>query len=238
MTQALMVTIAAAKTAKYATTESGDTLEVIERPLGGLSAVLADGQSSGRGAKRISNLAVRKAISLLAEGVRDGAAARATHDCLRAQREGKVSATLDIVSVDLSTRTIVISRNSHCPVLVADGEGMRWLDEPSEPIGIRAGVKPVITELPLEAGTLVVVFSDGVWNAGELYGQRLNVSQIVSEVSAGAAPAQQVADAILERAVHLDQGRPVDDISVLVLSVLPSEHDAAVRRLTVSLPVP
>jgi hypothetical protein len=50
---------------------------VVERPNGGLSVVLADGQSSGRGAKAISLLVVRKVIGLLAEGVRDGAAARA-----------------------------------------------------------------------------------------------------------------------------------------------------------------
>ena len=40
------VQIAVAKVNKYATSESGDTLEVIERPNGGLSVVLADGQTS------------------------------------------------------------------------------------------------------------------------------------------------------------------------------------------------
>ena len=74
------VQIAAAKTNKYAVTESGDTLEVVERPNGGLSVVLADGQTSGRGAKAVSMLVVRKVIGLLAEGVRDGAAARAASD--------------------------------------------------------------------------------------------------------------------------------------------------------------
>ena len=83
----VQVQVAVAKVGKYASLESGDTVEVIERPLGGLSLVLVDGQSSGKGAKRISNLAARKAIGLLAEGVRDGAAARASHDYLRAQRE-------------------------------------------------------------------------------------------------------------------------------------------------------
>ena len=64
------VQIAVAKTNKYAVSQSGDTLEVVERPNGGLSVVLADGQTSGRGAKAISMLVVRKVISLLAEGVR------------------------------------------------------------------------------------------------------------------------------------------------------------------------
>ena len=66
--------IAAAKTGKYANRESGDTLEITERPHGGVSLVLADGQRSGRSAKIISNLVVRKTIALLAEGARDGVA--------------------------------------------------------------------------------------------------------------------------------------------------------------------
>lgn len=97
------VRIGVAKVRKYATSESGDTLEVVERPNGGLSVVLADGQSSGRGAKRISNMVVRKVVSLLAEGVRDGAAARAASDYLFTERQGKVQATLNILSVDLQT---------------------------------------------------------------------------------------------------------------------------------------
>ena len=106
----LELEVGVAKVSKYATRESGDTLEVTERPQGGLSMVLADGQRSGRAAKIISALVARKAIALLAEGVRDGAAARATHDYLRTHRQGQVSAELSIVSLDLATRTIVISR--------------------------------------------------------------------------------------------------------------------------------
>ncbi|MCB0132720.1 MAG: hypothetical protein KDD78_17780, partial [Caldilineaceae bacterium] len=93
----LNVQTAAAKINKYASRESGDTVETIERPRGGLSVVVADGQRSGRSAKAISNIVVRKAVSLLAEGVRDGAVARATHDYLHLQRGGKVSAELFIV---------------------------------------------------------------------------------------------------------------------------------------------
>ena len=62
----LDIQVAAAKTAKYATSESGDTLEIVERPRGGLSLVLADGQRSGKAAKAISNIVARKAIALLA----------------------------------------------------------------------------------------------------------------------------------------------------------------------------
>ena len=229
---------AVAKVHKYATSESGDTLEMIERPHGGLSVVLADGQRSGRAAKTISNLVARKAISLLAEGVRDGAAARAAHDYLYANRGGKVLATLNIVSVDLVTQTVVISRNSHCPVIVADHHGVGALDAPSQPVGIYPGTKPIITELPIAPHTWLVVFTDGVLAAGDRYGERLDMVQLVTDFLAGGEmDAQAMADSILERAVELDRGRPSDDISVLVIAIVPRVREDNVRRMAISFPI-
>src|SRR5215207_6584512 len=109
----MKIQVGVAKIEKYASSESGDTLEMVERPGGGLSFVLVDGQRSGKSAKAISNLVAGKTISLLGEGVRDGAAARAASDYLFMHRGGKVSATLNIVSLDLHTKTMVLSRNSH-----------------------------------------------------------------------------------------------------------------------------
>ena len=43
MSDPLEVQIAAEKINKYATSESGDTVEVVERPRGGVSIVVADG---------------------------------------------------------------------------------------------------------------------------------------------------------------------------------------------------
>ena len=234
----LEVQVAAAKVGKWATRESGDTLEMVERPHGGLSFVLADGQRSGRAAKRISNVVARKAISLLAEGVRDGAVARAAHDYLYTYRGGKVSATLNIVSVDLLTRTLVLSRNSPCPMLVVQpGEPLQVLDAPSRPVGIYRGTKPVITELPLEAGTTVVVYTDGLETAGQRYGAPMDVVGALQALLDRGADAQTIADELLTQAVALDRGRPADDISVLVLQIVPRQSEDEARRLTVRLPL-
>ncbi|MBN1579062.1 MAG: SpoIIE family protein phosphatase [Anaerolineae bacterium] len=231
--------VAAAKVGKYATSESGDSLEMIERPHGGLSLVLVDGQRSGKAAKSISNIVVRKAISLLGDGVRDGAVARAAHDYLRTMRGGKVSATLNIVSVDLQTETIVLSRNSHCPTFVFDGKQLMRLDESSEPVGIRTWTKPVMTELPIKPYTYVVVFTDGVLHAGQRCSRSVDVPVLVQRLIAQEkAAAQVVADAVLDEAVACDQGRPGDDISVLVVAVLPDESDSdGARRMSVVLPI-
>ena len=74
----LVIDIAVAKTNKYASRESGDTVEIVERPGGGLSVIMADGQGSGRAAKTLSLLVTAKVAALLKEGVRDSASARAS----------------------------------------------------------------------------------------------------------------------------------------------------------------
>jgi serine phosphatase RsbU (regulator of sigma subunit) len=238
----LEVQIAVAKVSKFAVTESGDTVELIERPHGGLSLVMVDGQRSGKSAKAISNIVARKAVSLLADGVRDGAAARAAHDYLRTMRGGQVSATLDIVSVDLGTRTLVISRNSHCPALVAQAadNSYRLLEEPSQAIGIHPWTRPVIAELPIAADLHVVIFTDGILLAGERYGEHLDPLGFVREqlqTCDRVSCARTIADGLLARAVEMDRGRPEDDISVVAVSVVERGQLDQVRRMSVRFPL-
>src|SRR5258706_4663474 len=176
------VQIAVAKVNKYAVSESGDTLEVVERPSGGLSVVLADGQTSGRGAKAVSMMVVRKVISLLAEGVRDGAAARAASDALFTEKHGKVISTLNIASIDLHTNTIVLARNNPVPVYICRGEQIDAHTEESRPLGTSRNVRPVITELAVEAGLTIIIFLHRIIPGGELTGHTINVGANIPPV--------------------------------------------------------
>jgi serine phosphatase RsbU (regulator of sigma subunit) len=232
------VQIAAAKTNKYAVTESGDTLEVVERPNGGVSVVLADGQTSGRGAKAVSMLVVRKVISLLAEGVRDGAAARAASDSLYTDKRGKVSSTLNIISVDLHTGTVVVTRNNPVAFFIARQDHIDCISSESSAIGISRSVRPVISEIPVEPGLTIVIYTDGMVHAGERVGRPFDICTALKGMLEDQDPAPQaIADALLAEAVALDEGRPADDISVVVLKVLKRRGDD-VRRMTVRLPIP
>jgi serine phosphatase RsbU (regulator of sigma subunit) len=234
----LEIQLAVEKINKYASSESGDTVEVVERPHGGISIVVADGQRSGRSAKAISNIVVRKAISLLAEGVRDGAVARATHDYLHTERGGQVSAELHIISVDLVTQTLVISRNARCPILVRHENEFMWLDEPAEAVGIHRRNKPAITERRLEPATTLVVFTDGVWSAGAVSGTNIDLPALVSHFDPdGLTSTTIIADAILSEALRLDQGRPRDDATVLVLKLVEQPVVDSVRRLHMRFPI-
>jgi len=231
------VQIAVAKVNKYAVSESGDTLEVVERPNGGLSVVLADGQSSGRGAKAISQMVVRKVIGLLAEGVRDGATARAASDALFTDKQGKVISTLNIASVDLSSGTIVLTRNNPAPMYICRDERIDCIEEESIPLGTSRNVRPLITEIAIEPGLMIVIYTDGLIHAGKRRGMPMDVGATIRSVLDDQDPTpQMLADSLLAQAVSLDENRPADDISVLVVKVAARTGDN-VRRMTVRLPI-
>lgn len=231
------VQIAAAKVNKYATSESGDTLEMVERPNGGVSVVLADGQTSGRGAKAVSQAVVRRVIGLLAEGVRDGAAARAASDALFTEKQGKVISTLNIASVDLSSGTIVLTRNNPAPMFVCRGDQIDCLEEESIPLGTSLNIRPLITELPLEPGLAVVIYTDGLVHAGTRRGLPMDIAATIRSVVEDEDPSPQLlADTLLAEAISLDENRPVDDISVVILKVTSRVGDH-VRRMTARLPI-
>ncbi|HNO30588.1 MAG TPA: SpoIIE family protein phosphatase, partial [Anaerolineales bacterium] len=207
------------------------------RPTGGLSVVLADGQTSGRGAKAISMMVVRKVIGLIAEGVRDGAAARAASDTLFTEKAGKVTSTLNIASVDLHSKTIVLTRNNPAPMYICRGEEIEAHSEESVSLGTSRNVRPLITELGIEPGLTVVMFSDGISHAGERRGQPMEVRQVLLSMLEEQDPSpQQLADGLLAQAVRLDDNRPADDISVVVLKVSMRAGDE-VRRMNVRLPI-
>lgn len=225
-----------AKVGKYATGVSGDSVEVVERPCGGVSVVIIDGQGHGRAAKRMSHMIATKAASLIEDGARDGAVMRVINDHLYAFRDGQVSATATILTADLSHRCLVVSRNTNSPVVMANKSGARTVDVPVDPIGVRRLIKPSITHFDLNEGTVLVGFTDGVIHAGR-YGGKSQFSfewvynQLNRELSA-----RELTNEILDYAIDLENGKPRDDMVVAVMKVVDRDNSLGIRRVSVSYP--
>ena len=230
------VEVAWSKMPKGGLGQSGDSIELVERPLGGLTLILADGQGSGPAARRISRMVAMKAVQLVADGSRDGAVARAVQDMLYTAREGRVTATLALLSVDFHTRTLVISRNAPSPVVVKQQDVVFRLEGRAEVIGTYRKTRPAMTELPAEAGSLLLTFSDGLLNAGKRYGKAVDWDKW-DERFAAAQPGglQSFVDDLMDSALDLERGRPTDDISIMALG-LEGDDDSALRRLHASIP--
>jgi serine phosphatase RsbU (regulator of sigma subunit) len=232
----MRIDIDVAKVPKHDCDISGDTVDVVERRDGGLSLIIADGMGSTADAKFTSSFVVNKAMSLIAEGTRDGAASRAAHDALYSVRSGKASVGLTIVSADFATNSLVVSRNSHCPVLVKRGDELLVYQESVSQIGTEQMVKPNIYVLDLVPDTTVVTFTDGFMQCGGKGSAGWELKDIVMEVKQDLARSGSVAMTLLDKALARDKNKPKDDISVAVMSVSPHTARHKIRRMQVSMP--
>jgi serine phosphatase RsbU (regulator of sigma subunit) len=170
--------------------------------------------------------------------VRGPAAAQAAHDYLYAYRGGRVSSTLNIATLDLQRAAVQICRNSPVPVYVCRPEGLQVLDEPSQPVGFYTDTSPVLADVDMAAWTYVVMATDGLVSAGERAGSPLDVRrEIEAFFELGGRGAERLAEALLDRALAADGGRPADDISVVVLAAMPKEGGGRARRLRMRLPM-
>jgi serine phosphatase RsbU (regulator of sigma subunit) len=234
----MQLSVAVAKVNRWAARESGDTFEMVERPGGGLSFVLVDGQSSGSGAKAVGMLVMRKVISDLAEGVRDGAAARAANDMLYTRRRGRVSATLVILSAELDSGMLIVTRCGNSAVFIRSPGGDAYPMEAEAPaLGFYRHTRPAVDKVMLEPGLVAVACTDGLVHAGSRSGTGLYVPEAVERIWQANASADGLADGLLDMAVTLDDGRPSDDTSVVVLHAQ-SGPNAGPRRMHVEMPVP
>ena len=81
------------------------------------------------------------------------------------------------------------------------------------------------------------MYTDGLTHAGERRGTPMEVGEAIRSVLEDQDPSpQSLADSLLAHAVRLDDDRPADDISVVVVKFSSNTGDN-VRRMTVRLPI-
>ena len=229
------IKIAVAKVDKHRSGDSGDTVETIERPNGGISVVLADGRINDRNDKAISTMVSHKVLYEISQGIRDSAAIRHTSNNIFEEHDGSVQANLNLISVDQQTNTIIVSRNNPIPVFLVTEEVVDCLSSDSLPIGGELDIRPTIVELPINPDMAVIVLSDGAYHAGSKDFPIADISTGIEALFEEQEPtAQEVADYLLNRAIRLDEGRPKDDMSIIVLQLSPQSTDK-IRRMNISI---
>ncbi len=232
----LEIHVAVRKLPRHGLNWSGDQAQVVERARGGVSLIMADGQGNGEAARRTALLVANRCANLISEGARDGATARAVHDLLYAQRGGKVSATLTIVSADLDAKALLVSQNGPDVVLVRRQGVVEQLSCPYGPIGVDPTTKPFVHEFPLSEGTIIAALSDGVL-APDRWSQTHDVLEGVAELVRAAAPdaTELLAQTVLDLSHGQAKGRPRDDMTVGVFGIC-TATEATARVFSLHLP--
>lgn len=231
------IQVAVSKRDKFFPQGSGDTLEIIERPNGGISVVVADGKLDLSDSKLVSNKVVHRVINLISEGMHDGSAARSAASMLFRDFPGKASASLIILSCDYQSATIVITRCSSAPVAIYQEDHLTFLTSENASIGDKELANPTITEIPILTDTSVIMFTDGILHAGKSNGMGIDLVTTFNALFDDQEPSvQEITEFLLAQAVGLDQGEPENDMCVAALQVI-SEAEDPVRRMTVRLPI-
>lgn len=234
------VKIGLAKTQKFAANHCGDACNFVERPRGGVSAILAEGQGSSLAAAQTSRWVVNRAIALLSEGGQDETAVTAVHEELYDMRDKKASCMLTLLSADRESETMMICRNSASPVIVWTEDYETVYDEDTSAIGVHRHIKPFVYELPFSPGMIVVSYTDGIGHAGKKRtGREADLEKILGIVRANKAEdAGFIATSILEYALSLDNEQPSDDMTVVVMGLAENAEGASnIEQMEASCPI-
>ncbi len=235
----MVIEFGIAKTGCFENTESTETTEIIERPSGGQSVVYCSGKRNGSKSKIISSVITNKVLEKIAESFRDSSSVKSVSDQINREYAGEVSGDFCMLSADFESETIVVSRLTANPVFFYQRGAVNVWDTKTHLLGSGKGIHPSITEIPIESGSVVVMLSKGILNAGCSAGEKADITELIlstiednEELSA-----DRIADFFLKCAEAMDENKPKDDMTAIVIKVS-STSPAHARRMLVTCPVP
>lgn len=200
-----MISVSWAASGKWAVRDSGDAVVVLGLGGGRLVGLIVDVQGAGDGASKTAWSLATLGSQLAGEGADVRSLAAVLNRSLWSRRGGRVQASLGIVLWEPGVGATIATYGS----IVVAPSAITELDTAGSPpaAGLDRDVDPIVLRDHVATGSLVMC-SDGV-AAGlqELKGLR----EIESRRPVSAST-------VLEQAVARDQGRPRDDMSVIVLS--------------------
>lgn len=230
------IRFAIAKVDRFASPEQGDQVEMIERPNGGVSIILAEGKLDSNRSRFVARKAVHRLLSLIFEGIHDGAASRAVLSGLKAEYHGLAELSLNLLSCDLESDTIILTKNNTIPIIITrNGHGEVLSCENYQ--GEMNPLTPSIYQFQIESDLTIIMFSDGVASAGDESNHKVDWCTLLESLSEEQRPSvQELADFVLNQAIGKDYGEPHDDMTVVAIQVSPA-NSQGVRRISVVLPM-
>jgi len=207
---------------------SGDYYDVI--PLSGSRTGIVIADISGKGmsaAILMSNLQAVLRTLATADSRPDVIAGRLNRQ-LHHVTQGTRFATLFYAEWDCATHRITYVNAGHNPPIVVGADGLRRLSTASIPLGIFPDYQFKATEAELAPGTLLVLFSDGVTDAGMTKGMEFGDTKLAALVRARAQePLAEIQKHILGTVEEWTKHDFEDDFTLLLARTgAPRKEDA------------
>ena len=147
---------------------------------------------------------------------------RKLHDLVAETSRRRTLVTCAVVLLDRETRRATISSAGHPPVIVRRNGVAEAIELFGPPLGVRLNFDVALRELPLQAGDVFVLHTDGIYEATNAQGESYGIERIVSLVSrSDSASATALRDAIVSDVERFRGGeKQRDDVTLVVATIV------------------
>ena len=196
---------------------SGDNFSMVELPGGKHAVILSDGMGAGQIAFRESAMVVEVLEELLQAGFPKDTALQMLNTAMVMGREDVRFCTIDMGIFDLYTGNCEFVKAGASTTFVKSKDCVEAVRSSSLPLGVVSKLEPDYLQRELENGDTVIMITDGVLDALPV-GEQDFLMQMLVEGTVSNNP-KEIAHHILEQVLSCSGEIPLDDMTVLVVSI-------------------
>ncbi|MCM1530048.1 MAG: SpoIIE family protein phosphatase [Alistipes sp.] len=194
---------------------SGDSFACFSDGTGIEYAVISDGMGSGKSAALESKMIVSLFRRFVCGGVEPRRAIRLVNSVMVNKLGEESFATFDAMCFDPDTGVADFIKSGAAAAVIRSGGDVMKLAAATFPIGINSRGELFRAEQKLEAGDIVIMFSDGISDSAVPYVKELLMKQL---------SLREIVDAIAEKAGVFSHGGVRDDVTVVGIQVTESSR--------------
>lgn len=196
---------------------SGDNFTCMELAEGKLMMGIIDGMGSGADAYEDSEQVVELLEELLKAGYSETAALKLVNSVLLGKDGEEASAAVDIALTDLYSGKLSLFKSGAAATFIKRNQWVEVMKSTSLPIGVLKEVDYESAYKKLYDGDYIIMVSDGVLEAFQGENKEEELGRELMELDI--KKPKDMADAILNMAYELADGRVKDDMTVLVTGI-------------------
>lgn len=209
------ITTGVAGAAKGGDLLSGDSFSTVELGNGTFAVALSDGMGNGERARLESSTALNILEQLLQSGMDEKLAIKSVNSILMLRSPEEIYATVDMALIDQYTAETTFMKIGSAPSFIKRGNEVIPVSASNLPIGIIQDIEVDLVTLKLQAGDIVIMMTDGIYDApGYAVNKELWMKRMLQEIESN--DPQHIADCLLEKVIRYQQNQIHDDMTVVV----------------------
>lgn len=176
---------------------------------------ISDGMGSGKSAHDESNACIKLLSGFFKAGFDDSVVFATVNKLLMLKSDTEIFTTVDLCMVDTVRSRAVFTKIGAVPSVLIKEEGERAVIKgDSLPLGILEEVNEKSFEIDIEDGDILVMFTDGVYDA--LTGKDADIENVIGDIAGSNKDIRDITSAIIEKCKEETDVENRDDMTILV----------------------